>query len=50
MSAVSQNGFHEGELAVQERAGVMAQAARLGRGMLAAPGPGSSRRTIARFG
>ncbi|OBB36100.1 pyridoxamine 5'-phosphate oxidase family protein [Mycobacterium sp. 852002-51961_SCH5331710] len=37
MSAVSQSGFHEGELAVQARAGVMAQAARLGRGMLAAP-------------
>lgn len=31
------SGFHEGELAVQARAGVVAQAARLGRGMLAAP-------------
>ncbi|EID17246.1 Pyridoxamine 5''-phosphate oxidase [Mycolicibacterium phlei RIVM601174] len=30
-------GFHEGELAVQARAGVREQAARLGRGMLAAP-------------
>ncbi|OBG92964.1 pyridoxamine 5'-phosphate oxidase [Mycobacterium sp. E136] len=37
MSAVSQSGFHEGELAVQARAGVMAQAARLGKGMLAPP-------------
>ncbi|MGE2718145.1 pyridoxamine 5'-phosphate oxidase family protein [Mycolicibacterium celeriflavum] len=31
------SGFHEGELAVQARAGVVAQAARLGQGMLAAP-------------
>lgn len=30
-------GFHEGELAVQERAGVRAQAARLGSAMLGAP-------------
>lgn len=30
-------GFHEGELAVQERAGVRAQAARLGDAMLATP-------------
>jgi len=30
-------GFHEGELAVQARAGVREQAARRGRGMLAAP-------------
>ena len=30
-------GFHEGELAVQDRAGVRAQAARLGSAMLAAP-------------
>jgi hypothetical protein len=31
------DGFHDGELAVQDRAGVRAQAARLGQGMLAAP-------------
>lgn len=42
MSAVGrepglQNGFHEGELAVQTRVGVVAQAARLGQGMLATP-------------
>jgi hypothetical protein len=30
-------GFHEGELAVQSRAGVRAQAARLGGTMLAVP-------------
>jgi hypothetical protein len=30
-------GFHEGELAVQTRAGVRAQAARLGGAMLAVP-------------
>ena len=30
-------GFHEGELAIQERAGVRAQAARLGNAMLAVP-------------
>jgi predicted pyridoxine 5'-phosphate oxidase superfamily flavin-nucleotide-binding protein len=33
----AQSGFHEGELAVQDRAGVRAQAARLGDAMLAAP-------------
>jgi uncharacterized protein len=32
-----QTGFHDGELAVQDRAGVRAQAARLGGGMLATP-------------
>jgi predicted pyridoxine 5'-phosphate oxidase superfamily flavin-nucleotide-binding protein len=34
---VAPAGFHDGELAVQERAGVRAQAARLGPAMLAAP-------------
>jgi len=33
----AQTGFHEGELAVQDRAGVRAQAARLGGAMLATP-------------
>jgi predicted pyridoxine 5'-phosphate oxidase superfamily flavin-nucleotide-binding protein len=33
----AQTGFHDGELAVQDRAGVRAQAARLGGAMLAAP-------------
>ena len=33
----AQTGFHDGELAVQERAGVRAQAARLGGAMLATP-------------
>ncbi|WP_333894342.1 pyridoxamine 5'-phosphate oxidase family protein [Mycolicibacterium gadium] len=33
----AQTGFHDGELAVQDRAGVRAQAARLGEAMLATP-------------
>jgi hypothetical protein len=33
----AQTGFHDGELAVQDRAGVRAQAARLGSAMLATP-------------
>ena len=33
----AQTGFHDGELAVQDRAGVRAQAARLGGAMLATP-------------
>ncbi len=35
--AAAQTGFHDGELAVQDRAGVRAQAARLGGAMLATP-------------
>jgi uncharacterized protein len=37
---MARQGFHDGELAVQRRAGVLAQAARLGAGMLAIPNLG----------
>ena len=40
---MADKGFHEGELAVQRRAGVAAQAERLGTAMLATPGNGSKK-------